>query len=448
VNKDAGILEVGNPTYYELSDLLDILVSNANENTDLNAIAYGLFGMTFSSRRINSKILDVLTEKVEKFNITDRTNLTFDSTGGLLLSLKVLKRNNRNISNTKQQELREFFNILKDLKWFKKTQIATLFLFSMADENYNDLKASASEFLKEELAKMMQDAKIRNDIGFIVYGLSFIDHYKEFENPRFQVVINEWLSKKYLPIESLCTLTLGLQESKSGLFQISLKVLETEFQNTKHRTIKGNLEIIYILMGVLYMLEFGYENVEIISRLKKMGIEEPILNKIKNISKHDTKIKIEFEDGTLPGSPVISTIAWYLFTMKELHMTDGYFITDKTKHNFDEFMKSLECKNKKVISNGAFGILLVTFDLLFGTLVFKYYSSIAEPLYLFLLGIWPEILKSLLGDLIKLIVLLLPSYIIINFNLMLINEGHITKLNLFSPTFTKEQIIKLIRRKK
>jgi hypothetical protein len=126
--------------------------------------------------------------------------------------------------------------------------------------------------------------------------------------------------------------------------------------------------------------------------------------------------------------------------MNELGITDGYFITREMKSSFDGFLVKLEGKNKKMISTTTFWTLLGICDIFIISVLFKYYNSVAESLYRLIITLSPPLSKNIMEDIADYVVLLLPIYLLLNFNILIIRSGHIKISKLLSPNTLKELV--------
>jgi hypothetical protein len=365
----------------------------------------GAFGLHYSATpTIRCDLIEYLVSHILSLNAS--SSLVEEDARSLFLAAHVLFAEKQWDARLREHEneIIGYCDRIATLNWLRSPLLASLFLLGFAPQRrFRELVVKAQRYLEKQVGKCSED-----DFPIVIFGLSRVrDNDLGLDDNR----ISGWLSRQHKPLVHLCLLAVALHRLGHPLVADSVKILQDAVSKAYVSTVNPNLSTIRVLLTVIHMAEMGQNEEEIAATLKDFPLEEDVCNRVSAIIRADSRLFIEFRNGMLAQSPIISHLAYYLFAASELSIKHAYIIPEPLKGQFDEFRKLIGGKSAKVVSRPSLAVLLASF-LTFASLglVWLWLPQANIVYNLILNSTSNPLVQSYLDDALKLLVLI-PLYV-------------------------------------
>jgi hypothetical protein len=397
---------ITNTEYKDASLLLFTLMRGATVETPFLSLALGAFGLHYSALPvIEGTLAEHLVRRIRSLQI-DAPPVA-EEAQALFLAAHVLRQTGRwdALVGEYEEAIIEYCEQLANLRWLRNSLVATLFLLGFESEDrFRELSTKAQQYLEDQLQQGLS-----SEYPIILFGLSLA------RDGNIQVqegTINNWLSRQQKPFAHLCLLTVALHSLGHPLFNQCAQALQGSAFENYVTTVAPNLSTIRVLLAVIHLAHIGQSSEEIETALSSLPLDKETREKVSAIIRADSRLFIEFRDGMLAQSPVVSHLAFYLFAAAKTSLRDAYIISGPLKDDFDEFRKSSDDVSVKVVARPVLAWFLLLFAALASFLLCLYWWPLADKIYDWALTQTPNVLiQSYLDDVLKFFILL-PLYVI------------------------------------
>jgi len=411
---------ITNTEYKDASLLLFTLMRGATIETPFLSLALGAFGLHYSAL---PDLKDTLTEHLGRHirSLQIDAPPIAEEAQALFLAAHVFRQTGRwdAFVGEYEEAIIEYCEQLANLRWLRSSLVATLFLLGFESEDrFRELSAKAQQYLEDQLQQGLS-----SEYPIILFGLSLVrDGNIQMQEDH----ISNWLSRQQKPFAHLCLLTIALHSLGHPLFNQCAQALQGSAFENYVTTVDPNLSTIRVLLAVIHLAHIGQSSEEIETALSSLPLDKETREKVSAIIRADSRLFIEFRDGMLAQSPIMSHLAFYLFAAAETSLRDAYIISGPLKSDFDEFRKSLSGVPVKVVARSVLAWCLLLFSVLASVLLYLYWWPMADAIYNWALAQTSiALLQSILDDALKLLISL-PLYVIYGSAMAVWLRGRIT----------------------
>ncbi len=395
-----------NATYKDISLLLYTLMQSVTSETPFFNLALGAFGGHYSAMpTIGENVINYLIDHV--LSIDASGSPVEEKARSLFLAVHILRARKRWDARLRrhEDEIVNYCERISDYHWLRSSSVAALFLLAFASHRrFQELSAIAQQYLESQMERCSE-----TDFPVVVFGLSLAPNSNfEVDDQR----VRDWLSRRQKPFVHLCLLAVALHRLEHTLLAESVCLLQDFVFDTYANAISPNLSTIRILLAVIHMAEIGQSGEEIEATLRNFPLSEDVRDRVSAVIRADSRLFVEFRDGMLAQSPILSHLAFYLFAASELSIRDAYIIPEPLKNEFDEFRKFLGGMSAKVVSRRLLAVILILVVGLTSFELFRRWWPLANEMYDTVLKLTTNALvQSLLDDVLKGLITL-PLYAI------------------------------------